>query len=137
MTDAEWRAFLTADTRTAKLATVREDGRPHVAPVWFVLDGDTLVFTTGATSVKGRNLRRTGYAAVAVDTDGPPYAFVTVEGPVSISDDQDEKLRWATAVARRYVGDKLAPAFGARNAVPGEIVVRLSIAKVVGMDLSD
>ena len=47
---------------TAKLATTRTDGRPHVAPVWFVLDRSTaapgnpigdLVFTTGTTTVKG------------------------------------------------------------------------------------
>ena len=32
MTDDEWRAFLTEPARTGKLATVRADGRPHVAP---------------------------------------------------------------------------------------------------------
>ena len=37
MTHDEIRAFLLAGTRTAKVATVRADGRPHVAPVWFVL----------------------------------------------------------------------------------------------------
>ena len=36
----EWRTFLLEGQRTAKLATVRADGRPHVAPVWFVLDED-------------------------------------------------------------------------------------------------
>ena len=48
MDDAEWRAFVSEGTRTGKLATVRADGRPHVVPIWFVLDGDDLVFTTGA-----------------------------------------------------------------------------------------
>ena len=34
--------------RTAKLATVRADGRPHIAPVWFDLDHDgTVVFMMG------------------------------------------------------------------------------------------
>jgi len=37
---------------TAKLATVRKDGRPYVTPIWFDLDGDTLVFTTWHSSVK-------------------------------------------------------------------------------------
>jgi nitroimidazol reductase NimA-like FMN-containing flavoprotein (pyridoxamine 5'-phosphate oxidase superfamily) len=40
MTEAEWRAFLTERPRTGKLATVRADGRPHVAPIWFDLDDD-------------------------------------------------------------------------------------------------
>ena len=38
----ELLAFLTGEPKhTAKLATVRADGRPHVAPVWFVVDGTT------------------------------------------------------------------------------------------------
>ena len=49
MSDEELVAFLTADPpRTAKLATVRADGRPHVAPVWFALD----------TTTAGRRLAR-------------------------------------------------------------------------------
>ena len=63
MTDDEVRAFLTAvPARPAILATVRADGRPHVAPVWYAVDDDgTIVFNTGETTVKGRNLRRTGH----------------------------------------------------------------------------
>ena len=52
MTPPEWRTFLLSGTRTAKLATVRADGRPHVAPIWFILDGDTLVFTTFKDTIK-------------------------------------------------------------------------------------
>src|SRR5258705_232539 len=48
----EVQRFLAYGTRTAKLATIRADGRPHVVPVWFVLDGDDIVFTTGTTTVK-------------------------------------------------------------------------------------
>jgi nitroimidazol reductase NimA-like FMN-containing flavoprotein (pyridoxamine 5'-phosphate oxidase superfamily) len=55
---AEQQAFLLEGTRTGKLATVRKDGRLHVVPIWFVLDGDTLVFTTGEASVKAANLRK-------------------------------------------------------------------------------
>src|SRR4051812_839715 len=62
MSDAEWKAFVMSGTRTGKLATTRADGRAHVAPIWFVLDGDMFVFTTGRDSLKGRTLRRTGWA---------------------------------------------------------------------------
>jgi len=59
MSVEERAAFLLHGTRTGKLATVRRDGRPHVQPVWFVLDEDgTVVFMTGSRTVKGRNLRR-------------------------------------------------------------------------------
>ena len=38
--------LLSRPAHTAKVATVRADGRPHVAPVWFDLDGDDVMFTT-------------------------------------------------------------------------------------------
>ena len=76
MTRDEWHAFVSAGTRTGKLAVVRKDGSPHVVPIWFVLDGDDFVFTTGATTTKGYALRRDGRAAICVDDDRPPFAFV-------------------------------------------------------------
>jgi nitroimidazol reductase NimA-like FMN-containing flavoprotein (pyridoxamine 5'-phosphate oxidase superfamily) len=45
MTEAEWRDFVMTGTRTGKLAVTRSDGRPHVTPIWFVLDGDDVVLT--------------------------------------------------------------------------------------------
>lgn len=125
MGDTERRAFLSAGTRTGKLATVRRDGSPHVQPVWFVLDGDDLVFTTGATTVKGRNLRRDPRASLVVDDEAPPFAYVRVDGQAELSEDPGEMLTWATRIARRYMGDDLAEAYGRRNAVPGELLVRL------------
>jgi PPOX class probable F420-dependent enzyme len=131
MTDDQRRAFLLDGTRTGILATVRRDGRPHAAPIWFTLDGDDVIFTTGADTVKGRNLRRTGRALVVVDESTPPFDFVTVEGAVEISEDLDEMLRWATVLGGRYMGTDQAEAFGRRNAVPGELLIRLRPAKIV------
>jgi nitroimidazol reductase NimA-like FMN-containing flavoprotein (pyridoxamine 5'-phosphate oxidase superfamily) len=54
MTTEEYRSFLLDRARTASLARVRADGRPHVAPIWFDLDGDTFVFTTWDSSVSVR-----------------------------------------------------------------------------------
>lgn len=51
MNAAEAREFLLARARTASLATVGADGRPHVAPVWFDLDGEAVIFTTWYQSV--------------------------------------------------------------------------------------
>ncbi|MDI6099438.1 PPOX class F420-dependent oxidoreductase [Actinoplanes sp. NEAU-A12] len=131
MSKAQWQTFLGAGTRTGKLATVRADGSPHVVPVWFVLDGDDLVFNTDAASVKGRNLARDPRAALSVDEEHPPYAFVTVRGEATLSTDLDEMLIWSTRIAHRYMGADLAERYGARNAVEGELLVRLHIEKVV------
>jgi PPOX class probable F420-dependent enzyme len=137
MSKGEARAFLAEGTRTGKLATVRKDGRPHVVPIWFVLDGDDVVFTTGAETVKGRALRRTGRAALCVDLERPPFAYVMIEGEVEISEDLDEMLVWATRLAARYESAERAEEFGRRNAVPGELLVRLRPASVIAREYID
>jgi PPOX class probable F420-dependent enzyme len=131
MTPAEYRAFLMAGTRTGKLATTRADGRPHVVPIWFVLNGDTLVFTTGADTVKGRNLQRDPRVCITVDDENPPYSFVMIEGTVSLSSDLNEMLPWATQIGGRYMGADQAEQFGRRNAVAGELLVRVTPTNVV------
>ncbi|MFG2882760.1 PPOX class F420-dependent oxidoreductase [Streptomyces sp. NPDC048297] len=134
MTDEEWRAFVSHGTRTGKLATVRADGSPHLAPIWFLLDGDDLVFNTGEKTVKGRNLTRDGRVALCVDDDRPPFSFVTLNGRARLSDDLAEVRHWATRIAARYMGDERAEEFGARNGVPGELLVRVTVDKVVAMN---
>ena len=132
MTKAEAYDFLATGTRTGKLATVREDGRPHVAPIWFVLDGEDLIFNTWHASVKGRNLVRDGRIALTVDEEVAPYAFVLVEGSVEITDDDlAESKKWARRIGARYMGKEQAEAFGERNGVPGELLVRVKVSNIV------
>lgn len=126
----EQRAFLSYGTRTGKLATVRKDGRPHIIPIWFVLDGDALIFTTGESSVKAANMRRDARVCLCVDDETPPYAYITVEGIASWSSDLNEMLHWATRIAARYMGEDLAEVYGKRNAAPGEILVRVQPTRV-------
>jgi len=131
MTPEEIRAFLIHGTRTAKVATSGPDGRPHVMPVWFALDGDDVVFTTWGDSVKGRNLRHDPRAAIVVDDEVAPFAFVHIRGRVTLSENLDELLRFATAIASRYMGVDRAEEFGRRNAVPGELLVHLRPDRVI------
>ncbi len=133
MTGDEVRTFLTSGQRTGKVATTRADGRPHLAPVWFVLDGDDLVFMTGANTVKGRSLARDPRLSLVVDLEEPPYAFVMVEGTATLSDDLAAMLPLSIAIARRYVAPDQAEQFGRRNAVEGELLVRVTPTKVVGL----
>ncbi|MFI5618851.1 PPOX class F420-dependent oxidoreductase [Streptomyces sp. NPDC051567] len=131
MTQEEWRAFVSHSTRTGKLSTVREDGSPHIAPIWFVLDGDSFVFNTGRATVKGRNLARDGRVALCVDDERPPFSFVVLQGRAEISEDLGAMLTWATRIGARYMGEERAADFGRRNAVPGELLVRVPIDKVI------
>ena len=132
MSEPEWRAFVTHGTRTAALATTRRDGRPHVAPIWFALDADgSLMFTTAADSLKGKTLRRDARVALSIDDETPPFAFVVIEGTATISADLDELLVWAIRIGGRYMGAERAEAFGRRNAVEGELLVRVTPERVV------
>ncbi|MEV5849089.1 PPOX class F420-dependent oxidoreductase [Streptomyces sp. NPDC051985] len=133
MTDEEWRAFVSHGTRTGKLSTVNADGSPHVAPIWFLLEGDDLVFNTGKETVKGRNLTRDGRVALCVDDDRPPFHFVVLSGRARLSEELDEVRDWATRISARYMGQERAEEFGARNGVPGELVVRVAVEKVVAL----
>jgi PPOX class probable F420-dependent enzyme len=131
----EWLAFVLHGTRTGKLAVVRKDGSPHVAPIWFLVDatddGDFLVFTSDGSSVKTHALKRDPRISLCVDTDEPPFSFVQFRAEATISEDLDELLEWATRLGGRYMGADQAEAFGKRNAVPGELLVRARITKVV------
>lgn len=138
MSHDEAIAFLSEGTRTGKVATVRSDGRPHVTPIWFIIDGDELVFTTWHESAKAAHLRRDRRAALVVDLEEPPFAYVLVEGTVTISDDLDEVKAFATRIGSRYMGPERAAEFGERNGVPGELVVRLTMDRVIAKaDISD
>jgi PPOX class probable F420-dependent enzyme len=134
MTRDEARAFLLEGTRTAKLAVTRRDGRPHVVPVWFVLDGDHVVFTTGARTVKGQALRRDGRVSLCVDDERPPYAYVKIDGRATLGEDAADLLRFATMIGGRYMGADRAEEFGVRNAVPGELLVRVTPTHVTALD---
>lgn len=128
----EWRSFLRQPVRPAMLATVRRDGRPHVAPIWIAVDeDDSIVFTTGADTVKGRTIRAEPRVAICVDDDQPPFSYVLVEGTAEVSTDPGELLLWATRIGGRYMGADRAAQFGRRNAVDGELLVRVAPIRVV------
>ncbi len=131
MSEAEYKAFLMSGTRTAKIAAVRANGLPHVKPVWFVLDGDDLLFTTHESYVMTRHISRDAPVNICVDDETPPYGYVIIEGTAVLSDKLDDLIRWATVIGGRYMGADRAEEFGKRNGVPGEYLVRVTPTKVL------
>ncbi|OBJ48989.1 PPOX class F420-dependent oxidoreductase [Mycobacterium asiaticum] len=130
-------AFLSEGTRTGMLGFLAADGRPLVAPVWFVVDDGQLVFTTERRTAKGRALQRDPRVTLCVDDPHPPYSFVQVQGVATLTDDPRQVLDIATRTGARYMGADRADEFGRRNAVPGEVMVRISPTKVIaGFDIS-
>ena len=128
------REFLNEDSRTGKLAWVAADGRPHVTPVWFIVDDGDLLFATGTHSGKALAMRREPRVSLVVDTESPPYAFVKVDGVVELSEDPDQLRRVSTRAGARYMGEDQAESFGERNSGPGECLVRLHPTKITGVD---
>lgn len=127
-----WQSFVdAAPARTAKLAIVRADGSPLVAPVWVERDGDQIVFMTSADTIKGKSILRDGRVSLCWDDDRPPFHFVTISGTTTTSTDPDELLHWATRIGGRYMGAEQAEQYGRRNAVPPEMVVRVTPTSVV------
>ncbi len=123
--------FLSAGTRTGMLGFLAADGRPLVAPVWFIVEGGELVFNTGRDTAKGRALARDSRVVICVDDPHPPYSFVQVQGTASAEDGAEDLLEIATRIGGRYMGADRAKEFGQRNAVAGELVVRVRPTKVI------
>lgn len=117
---------------------VRADGSPHVAPVWVDLDGDEIVFMTSADTIKGKAVLRDPRVALCFDDETPPFSFVKVRGTTTTTTDPDELLAWATRIGDRYMGAHNAQAYGRRNAVKPEMVVRVTPDHVVAkVDVAD
>lgn len=102
----EQLVFVT-ERHLATLTTLREDGSPHVVPVAFTWDADggVLRITTNRSSVKARNVGRTGPdgvrpRAAVCQVDGGRW--ITLEGPIEVVEDQDEVADAVARYARRY-----------------------------------
>jgi PPOX class probable F420-dependent enzyme len=122
--------FLSTGTRTGMLGYLASDGRPLVAPVWFVVDGGQLVFNTGKDTAKGRALRRDPRVVLTVDDPHPPFSFVQVQGIAEPRVDPDALRDFAARIGGRYMGADRAEEFGRRNGVPGELLVRVTPTKI-------
>ena len=137
MSKEEIQTFLMSGTLTGKISTVRKDGRPHVVPIWFILENDDynikVVFTTGQDSLKAKHMLRDPRISFCVDDQTPPFSFISIDGIAEINKEPDlsELLKWATKIAGRYMGQDNAEAYGKRNAVKGEFLVRIRPTKII------
>ena len=85
MTPKQIQAYL-SKPHIADLATVRPDGSPHVAPVWFLYEDGFIKILAETSSVKVRNLKGESRVSVSIATDQRPYEYVIVNGVAEISE---------------------------------------------------
>ena len=118
MTAAEREAFLT-DVHVGILAIDEPDRGPLALPVWYQFEDGKIVIGMSGTSLKARLLGAAGRATLTAQTEAPPYQYVSVEGPVTISATQRDDLSMAT----RYLGPELGAWYAENNPSTEEAVV--------------
>jgi PPOX class probable F420-dependent enzyme len=131
MTDTEWRSFVTTGTRLAHLALTRPDGRPHVTPICFILDGDELAFALSPGSVKGKNLAHDRRSAICVSDEQQPYSFVTIEGEAHVSAEPEQIRHIGAGIANRYYPSQPAADIAESFVQGGFTAVRITITNVI------
>jgi PPOX class probable F420-dependent enzyme len=128
------RAFLTEGTRTAVLATIREDGRPHAVPIAFVLDDDDILFLTNAETVKGRDLLRDPRVTLVVDDEVPPFAFVMIQGTAVASQDVGNVEQLARRISQRYDAGEGMEEFVRFAREELGMLVRVAASRIVALE---
>ena len=112
------------EAQVAHLVTLRPNGKPHVAPVWYVWDGSMAVVMAGQDAIKVKNIRRNTLVSLSIAAAQRPYQYVTIEGRATVSrDDLDRQVR---RICLRYDGPERGEAF-ARELLAEERMVLLGI----------
>ncbi len=124
LTDKQAQLFL--DKNLGAVATIREDGTPHVTPVWVDYDGERVLFNTATGRAKWRHMRRDPRVTIEVYSQENPYEYVTVSGTVEL-EESEEANRHIDKLSEKYTGN---PKF--QNHQPGErrVIVRITPERV-------
>ena len=75
-------------SRIAVVATIHRSGMPHLTPNWFVYEGDRIAISTTKERIKYRNLSHDPRMSICIYSELTAVDYVTVSGPVSVSDDE-------------------------------------------------
>ena len=105
----------------ASLATLMEDGRPQVTPVWCDYDGSHVLVNSASGRIKDLNMRRDPRVSLAIVDPENPYRYLEVRGRVveiteSGADEHINKM------AKKYLNQDVYP-----FRQPGEVRVLYKI----------
>lgn len=124
MTRAEREAFLAA-VRVGMLSIADGSRGPLAVPVWYGYEpGGELWFVTERGSRKGKLLLLVDRVSLCVQTETPPYKYVSVEGPISAIERADLE-RHRRVLAHRYLGKELGDRYLESSPAEDDIVVRV------------
>lgn len=116
----------------ATLATVRADGSPHVAPIWYRHEGGEFLILTERSSVKARNVARDPRVELCIDDRArAPFHTVIVHGRATI--DAYPGDAWRLALAEHYLGAEGGRAYVTSTpASDDEVLIRIEPLRVTG-----
>lgn len=123
------RRFI-SEARIGRLATVRRDGSPHIAPVWYRFEDGAFLVLTERGSQKHRNVEREPRVAFCIDDERPPYHTVIVRGLVAVVEAPGEA--WREALAIHYLGEEAGRRYARENPDTNNVMLRIVPEKVVG-----
>ena len=139
MTRAEREAFL-ADLHVGVISIAEPGHGPLTVPIWYDYQpGGELWVITGRDSRKGRLLDSAGRLSLCVQTETPPYRYVSVEGPI-VSIEPADVERHTRPMAHRYLGKEMGDGYIAATDGPESreqsVVVRVRPERWLTVDYS-
>ncbi|MEV6366533.1 PPOX class F420-dependent oxidoreductase [Micromonospora musae] len=118
---------LLAEPQLAHVATIEEDGSPHVTPVWIDTDGEHILFNTIRGRTKYENLRRNPQVAISVADRANDFRTLWIKGRAElVTEGAEEHL---DRLARKYLGQESYP-----FRQPGEqrVIIRVTPMRRLG-----
>jgi hypothetical protein len=116
--------------RIGRLATVRADGSPHVAPIWFRFEAGEFLILTERGSQKHKNVEYEPRVLLCIDDERPPYHTVLVRGRASVHDAPGRA--WREELAIHYLGDEAGRRYIAENMHANDVMLRIAPEQVSG-----
>ena len=132
MTPEDIENFL-KEPHIANLATVRPDGSPHVAPVWFLYDGEQVIVMAEKSAVKVRNMQREPRIMLSIATDQTPYQYVLVSGKATITFDDEDETELLRTISVQYMGEVEGLEYAEKTGKELDFcIIRLRPEKLIG-----
>ena len=118
------------DAEFATLATVGEDGYPHLSEVWFLAQDDQIALSLNTSRQKLKNLATEPACTVLILDLANPYRYVEIRGTAVVEPDVD--MAFARQVGAKYGADLR------EHDVPGDrrVIVRLVPTRIRAVDMS-
>ena len=114
LTTTEIVQFLDEPGHLLRIGTIDRDGYASVLPIWFIRNGDDILFTPRGPSVFLSDIRRDARVGLSIDEDPLPYRKVTIRGTARIVHEPGEDSEWRDLyrqIAKRYVPEEAADAY--------------------------